>query len=199
MSNALVKCLRHMTFVCVYLYVSAAQPAFAQMYKCQTSGGQTFSDKPCGKDAKVVQFATQEPSAESRQEAIDRAERDKGEVAKADKAREIEAKAAAEAAAKKPVVTQSQLASQCVDKYRPHLAYPQGVRILGQSVQIDGFGHTLYVTVRTLTNPNTPVRIDPGVLSERFVCRLDPATGFQSIDDRYTADYVEKHKRGGRL
>ena len=182
-----------------FLLMLVVGPAFAQMYKCQVGSTVTFSDKPCGKDAKIVRQANETPSEDSRKESLDRAKKSQDSVEKSNaKVREEDlAKSAAEQ--KKPVVTMSQLALQCVDRYRPHLAYPQGVTVRGQKVEIDGFGHTLYVSVQTITNSTTQASLHQVVLDERFACRLDPATDYQSIDDKYTSEYVEKHARGAQL
>lgn len=179
------------------LYFSATESTYADMFRCQNGKAVVFSEKPCGKDAKVVNLDSQAPTAESRDAAQGRLEKDKATALAIDKEREEQQKLAAKSS--KPTVTLDQLAVQCVDKYRPHLAYPKGVSIKGHNLVVDGFGHTLYVNVKTISNPNTPVNIDPITINERFVCRLDPKTSHQSIDDNYTSDYVEKHKKGYRL
>lgn len=178
--------------------ISCATCASAQVYRCQTPNGVVYADQPCGKDARMLKQAPSATMEESKA-ARDAAERDRQQALRLDQENEAKRKTQDAVQKRAPGVTSEQLARACVDRYRPHLAYPEGVRILGSELVKDGFGTTIYVTVRTITNNSTPIAIDPITLSERFICRLDPATNETSIDNRWTDDYVNKHKKGERL
>lgn len=183
--------------VLVAMALLLAAPAQAQLYRCKKGGTIVFTEFPCGPDAEYRSLDGQAPSAADREAAQKRAAADNRAAVGSAKV-EAELAARRERIAAVPARPAEDIAAQaraCVEKYRPHLAY-QGVSILGQRIETDGFGRTLYVDVRTITNPNTPIRIDPILLRERFICRLTPQGG---IDERYTEDYVEKHKRGQRL
>jgi hypothetical protein len=88
------------------------------------------------------------------------------------------------------------LAATCVDQYRPHLAYPNGVRVLGRSLERSLSETLIIVQVRTITNPATPARIDPITLVEKFICVTNGSDGLHA---RSTDIYVQRHKGGQRL
>ena len=176
--------------------LSLASSAFSQtMYRCKQGGKTVFSERPCGKSAEAVDLPGYVP-APAGQQTQDSKPAPKAVEKSAAKPPE---KKPDPVDVKPPVLSAEErgelLAKRCVDKYRPHLAYPNGVRINGHRFQRDGFGETIFVSVRTITNKDTPVRIDPITLNETFICRTD---GQEGIDDRYTEDYVERHKRGIR-
>lgn len=173
--------------------VVLALPAHAQLYRCQNGGTIVFSESPCAPNAVRKELDGQAPSAADAEAARKRAAQARGDAEAIDKALEARQKSAPPPP---PAASPDKLARLCVDRYRPHLAYPDGVRIDGQRIETDGFGRTIYVNVRTITNPATPARIDPVVLGERFICRLTPQDG---IDERYTEDYVNRHKGGQHL
>ena len=181
-----------------------------EMYTCMVDGRKVIQDRPCKgapikakpADYRPAETAVSEPSPAA---PIDYAKQDRerrqaylADIERARKASEQKQKA--QAAEQPPPLGEAArgelLAKRCVDKYRPHLAYPNGVRINGHRFQRYGFGETIFVDVRTITNPNTPARFDPITLNETFTCRTDRAEG---IDDRYTEDHVERHKRGIRM
>lgn len=173
---------------------ASASTAWGQtLYRCKQGGQTIFSERPCGKSAQTVDIPgyVAEPLDKPVSKIAPKPE-EKPEIKAAEKP-------ATPTEARPPVLSEVErgelLAKRCVDKYRPHLAYPNGVKINGHRLQRDGFGETIFVEVRTITNPNTPARIDPITLSETFICRTN---GQDGIDDRYTEDYVERHKRGIR-
>lgn len=191
-----------MKFLLAVTFIVLANAAFGEaLYRCKQGSQTTFSEMPCGKSAEKVVLRGYVPAPPSSPDI----EAKKNEPAKV--APKAEDKAATKQADNKAKLDNERpkwlspeergdlLAKRCVDKYRPHLAYPNGVRINGHRFQKDGFGETIFVSVRTITNPNTPARYDPVTLSETFTCRTD---GDEGIDDRHTEDYVERHKRGIR-
>ncbi|WP_367846550.1 DUF4124 domain-containing protein [Rhodoferax sp. WC2427] len=88
------------------------------------------------------------------------------------------------------------LAALCVDVYRAHLAYPQGVRIVSQILEKSLSEYLITVQVKTISNPATPARIDPIVIDEKFICVTDGGSG---LNARSTDMYVKRHKDGQRL
>ena len=189
----------------MFFFALAGTACGETLYRCKQGGQMVFSERPCGKAAETVKLPGYTPAPAAPAKAADEAAKSDDTDKKA--AAKTEEKAPAKATEKKPApgderppaLSDAQrgdlLAKLCVDKYRPHLAYPNGVRIAGHRFQKDGFGETIFVDVRTLTNPNTPARYDPVVLNETFTCRTD---GMESIDERKTEDYIERHKRGVR-
>lgn len=172
-----------------------ANTAFGDtLYRCQQGGQTVFSERPCGNSAEKVDLRGYVPAPP----AVPKEEIKKDDTSKAVPKEEKKPKLVDERPPR-PRLDEAErgdlLAKRCVDKYRPHLAYPDGVRINGQRFQRDGFGETIFVDVRTITNPKTPARYDPVTLRETFICRTD---GEEGIDDRNTEDYVERHKRGIR-
>jgi len=180
--------------VAVAVLLAAAGAAHAQLYRCKKGGSIVYTEYPCGPDAQYRSLDGQAPSLEDADAARKRASAAAKESGAIDAERSARRERSAAPTARPPENLDEQ-AEACVARYKPHLAY-KAVRIESKRVETDGFGRTLYVHVRTITNPNTPLAIDPILLSERFICRLAPQGG---IDDRYTEDYVERHKRGQRL
>ena len=186
--------MKHIVTMMFLVFGSAA--VAQEMYTCRIDGKKVFQDRPCGKAAEKVTLRGYVPAPPAAPKA----------VAAPDEAKPAEAPKAEPRPKAKPVedkrglaldqaAREERLAKRCVDKYRPHLAYPNGVKINGHRLQRDGFGETVFVYVRTITNPNTPAGYDPITLNETFKCRTDGGDG---IDDRHTEDDVERHKRGIR-
>jgi hypothetical protein len=172
--------------------------AHAQVYKCSLNGKTTYSSTPCeGKsDAKVINTGQDRVTEAQRQQAELIHEKNYRAVNPecnkyCQQAKLIRAKQAAKAAA---TPSQDELAQQCVDLYKPHLAY-QGVRI--NSSSITGIFPEIIVNVRTITNDKTPVERDPITINERFICRLTEDK--RQIDKGQTQSYLDQHKRGGKL
>lgn len=188
-----MKPLLLMSALVLALIVGANSALSQTLYRCKQGGQTVFSERPCGKSAEKVDlpgYVAAPPAT-----PIDEVKKDAPKAAP-----KAEEKTAAKPVDNRPPALSEDeradlLAKRCVDKYRPHLAYPNGVRINGRRLKRDGFGETIFVDVRTITNPDTPAGYDPITLNETFICRSD---GKEGIDDRYTEDYVERHKRGIR-
>jgi len=192
--------------------VAGASPsAQAGIFKCTDAAGkQAFSDQPCeGAKRETVELkyrgvAVQPPDSTLSPSAA-------AAVAAATAAASAAAAAAASpppspksptAAAPAPVVKAPEiplpdrLAALCVDVYRAHLAYPQGVRIVGRTLEKSLSEYLITVQVKTISNPATPAIIDPIVIDEKFICVTDGGAG---LNARSTDMYVQRHKSGQRL
>ena len=91
---------------------------------------------------------------------------------------------------------EDQLAALCVDQYRPHLAYPLGVRIISRTLEKRLDEMIMTVLVKTITNNSTPAALETITLTEKFICVADGGSG---LNLRSTGMYVSRHKRGQRL
>ena len=187
------------------VFAFCASLAQAQVYRCITSqGGVSFSDRPC---------------SEGKQEVVDmRYKSDKREVIKP-----TEPAASSSTGSTKPEATglgakatpqvseitlppvkssetrvplEDRLAALCVDRYRPHLAYPSGVRIVGRTLEKSLSEMIMTVLVKTITNNLTPALIETITLTEKFICVTDGGSG---LNLRSTGIYVDRHKGGQRL
>ena len=94
------------------------------------------------------------------------------------------------------VPLEDRLAALCVDQYRPHLAYPSGVRIVGRTLEKSLSEMIMTVLVKTITNNFTPALIETITLTEKFICVTDGGSG---LNLRSTGIYVDRHKGGQRL
>lgn len=91
---------------------------------------------------------------------------------------------------------EDRLAALCVDQYRPHLAYPQGVRVISRTLERRLDEMIMTVLVRTITNNSTPIVLESITLIEKFICVTDGGAG---LNLRSTGMYVNRHKGGQRL
>jgi hypothetical protein len=179
----------------VSLMALLGSPAGAQVFKCKDADGKTiFSDKACegskgapidlkfrGVNSPRVEAAPSIPVA----------------PAPLPKIPEVASPATALAQKTPPELPLAdRLAALCVDSYRPHLAYPQGVRVVGRTLEKSLSEYLITVEVQTISNPATPARIDPIIIHEKFICVTDGGAG---LNARSTGIYVDRHKRGDRL
>ncbi|MDR2625321.1 MAG: DUF4124 domain-containing protein [Zoogloeaceae bacterium] len=181
----------------------------AETYKCTLDGKSVYQDTPCegratgkvvsggqdyvppvktGPDCKTPEECRVQASGREAQRAADAAE---GRVQELDRVIE---RNRAERARQAP--TQNDLAEQCVELYKPHMAY-RYARITGSSIKRSGFAE-ISVSVKTFTNSNAPRGVrDPGVLDEHFICQLtDDAS---AIDVAGSQNRINDHARGVRF
>ncbi|WP_213959683.1 MULTISPECIES: hypothetical protein [unclassified Variovorax] len=177
--------------------LSFAAVSHAQVYKCASGGGPaTYSDHPCSatqNETLDLKYRVDKTVPSAR--PVDHAERADKESA----LKPVTAPAPTAAAPAMPARLVSQednLAEQCVDHYRKHLAYPQGVKILGRKLERTSAEIRILVDVRTISSPATPVSIDPIFINEKFICFSDDGS---SLNERNTRMYSERHKKGERL
>jgi hypothetical protein len=173
----------------------ASSIAHAEMYRCTAAnGGVAFSDRPC---------------TNSRQEAVDmkyksdRAKQSRPATEElntpaisAPKPESTSAESASTPPTARVIPLEDRLAAICVDVYRKHLAYPNGVQIKGRTLERSLSEMHIVVNVRTITNPATPTNIDPIFLTEKFICVTDFGLG---LNQRSTDFFVARHKKGQRL
>ena len=174
-----------------------ATHADAALFKCTgPSGAIAFTDKPCVGDKQeaieqkykvgkvdVPSTGTARPPTDAKSQELPKKklgiDEAKSELPKAEE-----------------ISLEDRLASKCVDVYRAHLAYPKGVVVEGRKLERSLSEMLMTVSVKTITNPATPIRIDPIFLHEKFICVTDFKDGLNS---RSTSIYVDRHKRGERL
>ena len=172
--------------------------AHADLYRCTaTNGAIAFSDRPC---------------LDSKQETIDlkyKYDRTKPDSLPLEKVNttaksKLEPEPTLTGASPTPptppiarvVSLEDGLTALCVDAYRKHLAYPNGVQINGRTLERRLDEMHIVVNVRTITNPATPTNIDPIFINEKFICVTDFGSG---LNQRSTDIFVARHKKGQRL
>ena len=184
--------LKLIVFMTVAMATGAAH---ASMYRCTgANGAVAFSDRPC---------------SDSKQETVDM--KYKYDKTKPRLVAPEEAKTSAKSAPKTEPISpgniptpsteqvvsiEDGLAERCVDEYRKHLAYPNGVKITGRTLEKRLDEMHIVVNVRTITNPATPTNIDPIFLNERFICVTDFGSG---LNQRSTDIIVARRKKGQRF
>ncbi|MDR3322823.1 MAG: DUF4124 domain-containing protein [Zoogloeaceae bacterium] len=198
--------MKKFLFPLVLLLSLPAFVAQAQVYKCTVNGKSAYSSTPCEGQAETRAINTS-------QDRVTEAQRQQAASVRAQEAREVGAEAdkknraaarrdelatrqqreAAASAARAP--SEAELADQCVDLYRPHMAYPHP-RILGQKITGGSTFPEIVVNVRSITNPKTPIERDPITINENFTCRLTPdRTRINTADSQ---GYVKDYKGGVR-
>lgn len=174
-------------------------PAHAGIFKCTDAAGkQVFSDQPCeGSKRETVELKYRgiaikppDPSLSPTAAAATPSSSPSSPVTPAAAATQVPAVKVPE------IPLADRLAALCVDVYRGHLAYPQGVRIVGRTLEKSLSEYLITVQVKTISNPATPIQIDPIVINEKFICVTDGGAG---LNARSTDMYVQRHKSGQRL
>jgi len=176
-------------------------PAHAGIFKCTDAAGkQVFSDQPCeGNKRETVELkyrgvAVKPPdpvlSPTAAAAVATPSSPPSSPVPPASATTQVPAVKVPE------IPLADRLAALCVDAYRGHLAYPQGVRIVGRTLEKSLSEYLITVQVKTISNPATPTLIDPIVIDEKFICVTDGGAG---LNARSTDMYVQRHKSGQRL
>lgn len=186
------------------LSCAALPPAGAATYKCVLDGKSVYQDTPCegrstgkvvsGGQDYVPPVKTEKP-CQTPEECRLRAEIKDLEKKQAEASRHMETSRHIRSDRPRPL-TQDDLANQCVELYKPHMAY-RYARITGSSIKRSGFAE-ISVKVKTFTNSNVPRGVrDPGVLDEVFICQLtDDAS---AIDVAGSQNRINDHARGARF
>ena len=180
----------------VFLTVAMAiGVAHANMYRCTgANGAVAFSDRPClnSKQETVdmkYKYDKTKPSLLSPEDANTSAK-------STPKTEPVSQGNVPTPSTEQVVPLEDGLAARCVDEYRKHLAYPNGVKITGRTLEKRLDEMHIVVNVRTITNPATPANIDPIFLNERFICVTDFGSG---LNQRSTDIIVARHKKGQRF
>lgn len=170
-------------------------PAQAQVFKCTDAGGKTiFSDKACEGSKGAPVDLKYRGIASTQVVPVSPLPVNPAPVSKPPDPPQPTSGSAQKTPPEIPLA--DRLAALCVDAYRPHLAYPQGVRVRGRTLEKSLSEYLITVDVQTISNPATPARIDPIIIQEKFICVTDGGAG---LNARSTGIYVDRHKRGDRL